>query len=208
LDIHSDKYYKFLGLPYMHDKYVALTPVNTADSDGHYSEAIEAALKNDDVMNIALTGPYGSGKSSIIKSFEKRNSSQTRDSDKNNTDTRKSYSFLNISLASFSESEEKPDDILIERSILQQMIYGIPSKSIPLSRFKTINMDALENIKAYLFVSWLFTILMSVNIIFSDFFSNYISIDSFISVVVITLGISGFILQFFDVFRQFNRQSM
>ena len=34
-----------------------------------YIEALEWALKNERIKNIALTGPYGSGKSSIIESF-------------------------------------------------------------------------------------------------------------------------------------------
>ena len=56
----------------MHEKYVALTPVDTADSDGYYSQAIKTALDNENILNVALTGPYGSGKSSIINSFEKK----------------------------------------------------------------------------------------------------------------------------------------
>jgi hypothetical protein len=187
----------------MHDKYVALTPVTTADSDGHYAEAIKAALDNENVTNIALTGPYGSGKSSIINSFEKRFSCQTA-----KKDIQKTYSFLNISLASFSESEESHSDILIERSILQQMIYGISSEKIPLSRFKTVNKDVHEDVKTYFFVAWLFTVIVTVSLIFSGFFSECFLLNSFISWVAVTFSISGLILQSFDIVRQFNRQSI
>ena len=102
----------------MSKKYVDLTPVNTADSEGHYAEAIKIALDNNNVTNIALTGSYGSGKSSIINSFERKFSfplpsfkeklkTLLRFSSFNNKGDKKSvYNFMNISLASFSEKKE------------------------------------------------------------------------------------------------------
>ena len=50
-------------------KYIDLAPTSNADKEGHYFEALSYATDNPDVFNIALTGPYGSGKSSVIKSF-------------------------------------------------------------------------------------------------------------------------------------------
>lgn len=75
-----------------------LAPVEDADKDqsyNHYAAALSYALENDRIKNIAITGPYGSGKSSIIKTFEVKNSSK--------------YKFLNISLASFDEQLEASD---------------------------------------------------------------------------------------------------
>jgi predicted AAA+ superfamily ATPase len=53
-------------------RFVDLAPTDKADEAGVYSAALAEATSNPRVMNIALTGPYGSGKSSIIKSFLKR----------------------------------------------------------------------------------------------------------------------------------------
>jgi DNA replication protein DnaC len=47
-----------------------LTPIDNADLDGCYSKALSFAFENQNIKNIALTGPYGSGKSSIIRTFE------------------------------------------------------------------------------------------------------------------------------------------
>jgi hypothetical protein len=128
--------------------FLDLAPTDTADEAGVYSDALFAALANQRVFNIALTGPYGSGKSSIIKSFLK----------KYRTDS------LQISLAAFlPESGPKNFDIEpgsvestpvrteptkqerdratkqeIERSILQQMLYGADANKLPFSRFKRI----------------------------------------------------------------------
>ena len=115
-------------------QFVDLAPTDDADPDGVYARALVYATTNPSVSNIALTGPYGSGKSSIIKSFLKRHP----------------QSALHISLAAFlpEVGDAKPDDNKqsaqklpkqeIERSILQQLLYGADADKLPLSRFKRI----------------------------------------------------------------------
>ncbi|NLS18795.1 hypothetical protein HGP16_19815 [Rhizobium sp. P40RR-XXII] len=46
-------------------RFIDLAPTDKADPAGVYSSALTEAIENPRVMNIALTGPYGSGKSSI-----------------------------------------------------------------------------------------------------------------------------------------------
>lgn len=121
-------------------QYSSLSPIDNCDKDGFYTEALSWALENrkkQDIKNIALTGPYGSGKSSILKTFQANYEG-------------KELKFLNISLATFKEEKEeegrnnnglnKSDDILrlIEISILQQIFYHEKDKNIPDSRFKKI----------------------------------------------------------------------
>ena len=107
-------------------KFVDLAPTDKADEAGVYSEALLFATNNTKVFNIALTGPYGSGKSSIIQSFLKRYRRPA----------------LHISLAAFvpetKSDGEKVSRQEIERSILQQMLYGADANKLPLSRFKRI----------------------------------------------------------------------
>lgn len=110
----------------MQSTFVDLAPTDEADKAGVYAEAIRFATNNVKVSNIALTGPYGSGKSSIIQSFLK-------------TYRRPA---LHISLAAFvpevDAGGEKVSRQEIERSILQQMLYGADANKLPLSRFKRI----------------------------------------------------------------------
>jgi hypothetical protein len=107
-------------------KFVDLAPTDEADQGGVYSAALKFATDSSNVSNIALTGPYGSGKSSIIRSFLKSYPRQA----------------LHISLAAFlpeaGEDRRKITKQEIERSILQQMLYGADADKLPLSRFKRI----------------------------------------------------------------------
>lgn len=92
-----------------------------------YLKNLKGAIDSDGVNNIAITGSYGSGKSTILKTFQHLNPE---------------YEYLSISLASFVENERKPEDSEFERrlevSILQQMFYHVEPSEIPDSRFKRI----------------------------------------------------------------------
>ena len=106
-------------------KFVDLAPTSDADPAGVYAEALRYAVQNKKVLNIALTGPYGAGKSSVINSFLRK---YPRNS-------------LKLSLASFipeAATEHGVSKQEIERSILQQMLYGADANKLPLSRFKRI----------------------------------------------------------------------
>ncbi len=119
-------------------KLISLSPTSNCE-DGEelnaqaYFEAIDNALKDSSIYNIGIVGSYGSGKSSIIKSFEKKHPE---------------YNIQNISLASFVETVEtsKPSDDktdntekLLEYSIIQQILYKVTPEKLPKSRFKRIH---------------------------------------------------------------------
>ena len=122
--------------------YEPLSPTHNAENIDEYSNALKWALsKSDRIKNIAISGPYGSGKSSFIYTFQNKN--------------KKLYNFLNISLANFNEADNSNtnNDIkgeklqrLIELSILQQMFYREKDKSIPDSRFKKIKKKKKSNL--------------------------------------------------------------
>lgn len=121
-------------------KFVDLAPTDEADQGGVYSAALKFATDSLNVSNIALTGPYGSGKSSIIRSFLKSYPRQA----------------LHISLAAFlPEAGEERRTVTkqeIERSILQQMLYGADADKLPLSRFKRIQSPRFWSIFRSLYI--------------------------------------------------------
>lgn len=119
------------------DKQVSLTPAllnrDNENDKKQYRSVLNLARKIEekDILNIALTGPYGSGKSSILRTLKK--------------DFPK-YKYLSISLATLkSPLDNKKEEIdidtmnnRIEYSILQQLIYKEKQETLYNSRLKRI----------------------------------------------------------------------
>lgn len=126
----------------------SLLPMKLNKDDASYqtvkelAEVLDHAIKNKDIRNIALTGPFGSGKSSIIQTLMKEHDE---------------FHYLPISLATLQADEEekeendKKKDVeddkekwteslnrKVEYSILQQIIYKEKSEKVPNSRFRRI----------------------------------------------------------------------
>lgn len=149
------------------EDYQSLTPIDDADEDSTYANAILWALENrntKNIRNIALTGSYGSGKSSIIKTFQKK----YKESE---------YKFLNISLATFKDEINGNSSIddgllrLIELSILQQIFYHVENDKIPDSRFKKINSIGNKKLIGYSVALIIWFISISITLV-PDLFYN------------------------------------
>ncbi|MEG2869266.1 MAG: hypothetical protein RR894_16135 [Terrisporobacter sp.] len=113
------------------DKYEKLSPIKI--NDGLYLDELDKGLYDEDIKNIALSGPYGVGKSSILKTY---------------ISERPIYNYLNISLANFTRKEVKAKpvedtdktDILqeLESNILKQIFYKVKHNKVPYSRYRRI----------------------------------------------------------------------
>lgn len=146
-----------------------LSPTDNADNVDNYIQSLDWALKNKNrIKNIAISGAYGSGKSSVIRTFIKRN--------KNND-----YKFLNISLATFKEQKEQSNfqqngdsDILrlIELSVLQQLFYHEKDRKIPDSRFKKIKSHKTRFL-LYYSVGFIALLVSALFLIAPDFLSKF-----------------------------------
>lgn len=112
-------------IPAKKSKYKDLAPETDIENGEEYINALFWGIKNKKVKNIALTGPYGSGKSSIIQSYLKKYPSTKA---------------LNISLATFNLNKEdnKGFEKEIELGILKQLFYKVDSDKIPQSRYRKI----------------------------------------------------------------------
>lgn len=110
--------------------FTPLTPTDEAKDCGAYIDALSWALKQDAIHNIAISGPYGSGKSSVIRTFLSPHGQQSK------------YKHLTISLATFNVhkdgNNQELQSRLIESSILEQLFYHEEDSHIPDSRFKKI----------------------------------------------------------------------
>lgn len=112
--------------------YESLAPIDIKDRS--YFKELDEAIYNKDIKNIALSGPYGCGKSSILKTYIQSKLIKKR--------------FLNISLAKFNNCEEenlKDANIInnIEENLLKHIFYQVKQSKIPLSRYKRIEKISL-----------------------------------------------------------------
>lgn len=108
--------------------YDTLTPKIITDSSVEpYFDALDFAFSKSNVKNIAITGPYGAGKSTVILSYLK---------------SRLKKDFINVSLADFSLSgkskKSESESVEIELSILQQILYKEDKDNLPDSRIDRI----------------------------------------------------------------------
>lgn len=93
-----------------------------------YEDALDYVFENNDIRNIAITGSYGAGKTSLIETYKEK------DPEKN---------YINISLAHFKSerngndsSQDNVDENILEGKIFNQLIHQIDSKQIPKTNFK------------------------------------------------------------------------
>lgn len=128
-----------------------LTPVRDANNISLYEFELANKLDDPDVKNIAVTGPYGSGKSSIIQTFFASHPEYKplfvslaafKDDRKMNRKGKELESKDEQTLEQIEEpitpEQQKLLDDRIEFSILQQLFYHVRGKDVPFSRLKRI----------------------------------------------------------------------
>lgn len=135
-------------------KFRALTP-NTNIDLHYYKEALDYVFSSSEIRNIALSGSYGSGKSSVIRSYENTypdrtfihislahfdeqgQSSNTRTNNIDHTATASGKTDQGKTPAVKSDFEKADSAKLVkdlEGKILNQLIHQIPPKSLPRSQ--------------------------------------------------------------------------
>lgn len=140
-----------------------LTPIDNMDLDV-YEDAIDYVFDNSDVKNVAISGAYSAGKSSVLASYEKKHSD---------------INFLHISLAHFqspNEKEEGPEvkESVLERKILNQLIHQIPSEKIPQTNFRVKKRIKSTSIIAKT-LEIIFLLIAIIYFLFFDSWKSYVS---------------------------------
>lgn len=113
--------------------YEAITPTGDIKNGKEYFYALDWALNNDDIRNIAVSGPYGSGKSSVIASYFSQ---------------KKEQNILKISLAAFNletvdnHANDEIDKEKLEAGILKQLFYSVGAERIPHSRYRKLQVES------------------------------------------------------------------
>ncbi len=152
-----------------------LTPIDNVDMNV-YENAIDFIFKNKDIKNVAITGAYSSGKSSVLASYKKKY---------------QELQFMHISLAHFESpdqdkieesdqekkdehGQDKIDESALETKILNQLIHQIPSDKIPQTNFrikKKLDKKHIKHIK-YTVIFFLVAIIYFIRF---DTWKNYVN---------------------------------
>lgn len=143
-------------------KQKALTPIVLKDTDDSFNTVKDLlnAIANDEILNIAVTGPYGSGKSSVIKTFKERVNKDVKilDISLATLDADASlYATENTTIAGDSGTDIQQPTITaeqketlnrkIEFSILQQLVYRKALETLPFSRLRKIRHFSKQTIQ-------------------------------------------------------------
>ena len=205
--LHCSKFLQFFTKRNSEQLSISLAPkVISEESEKEkikpYLDALIKAVNTKDVNNIAITGSYGSGKSTILKTFQKEYKSCFR--------------FLNVSLASFNKinNESSKDSEKLERlleiSILQQIIYSVSPNKIPNSHFKRILNIPLwrKRIIAFLITLWVLCLLLFwknnyIEIVNPNNWSIYKNLEwiGIIISIITFIGFSFLSYKIIDLFR-------
>lgn len=164
--------------------YHVLTP-KTDLVDEVYFGAIDFALKDKSVYNVAISGPYGAGKSSVIHSYIKNR----KEENKAVIGGEWPIQDITITLAHICEDEEekevengtpkprkakkqKIDQNLIQYSILEQLFFHDSGANLPESQFSRIKPLSWWDLMAYVFY-----IVFFCACIFAWFYRNTLGLD-------------------------------
>ena len=138
-------------------KFFALTPdiIKKDDKKSIYTDALDYAFSNSDIKNIAITGIYGAGKSSVWKTYVKDReltnvitvSLGKYEDSVDNTITCNNPDFHNDDSIEKNDTNKKDNtkksnsysidsDNRIERQLINQILSQINTSKIPLSKYK------------------------------------------------------------------------
>ena len=178
-----------------------LTPAYLSDDEMQgYTEALDFVFQEDDLLNIAVTGPYASGKSSVIKTYEENH---------------KKLNGIHISLSYFSPTLESKikgkknvnelafeDELMLERKIINQLIHQIEPHKIPATDFKVKN-----ELSRWLKLTW--TCIVSLIIFCLIYINETIFtklLNKYTTITLILMALS-FVLIGFIAFKIIDQQS-
>lgn len=143
-----------------------LTPTDDCDIS-IYESAIDFAFKEDDIRNVAISGAYGAGKSSVLAAYKVKH---------------REKKFLHISLAHFKDNvkevssnnnNEYSEEAILEGKMLNQLIRQIPSKKIPQTVFRVKETKSNKVIILYVVLTLLFLLSLFPVFFFDGWFNFF-----------------------------------
>lgn len=153
-------------------KFDNLTSVDDVAFDDAYRQALQHILHNEKINNVAITGVYGAGKSSLIESFKKTTSKK----------------FLHISFGSYRSASEATNkgtecnlnenhmgnrdledkgiekicnENILEAKVINHLLHQIDPKNIPMTIFKVKNNPSESEVEGWLIPLFLWIVCLA-----------------------------------------------
>jgi len=118
----------------------SLTPDILENNKKVYTEALDYAFGNPDIRNIAITGIYGAGKSSVWNTYK---NNKSKESKFNLFRINPFKNVITVCLGKYSDKNDKTEhlsknelDSRVETQIINQILSQIKADDIPLSKYK------------------------------------------------------------------------
>lgn len=125
-------------------QFMSLSPTIVEKLDKVYVDALDFVIENENIKNAAISGHYGSGKSSIWQTYKNK---------------RNINNVIYISLGDYCQGDEEGNSISrIEKQILTQILTQVNQKDIPLSKYKLKSNKNKCTISKYLLASFSFIV--------------------------------------------------
>lgn len=157
-----------------------LSDNDNKDISETYLDSLKWGVLNDKVKNIAISGSFGTGKSTIINLFKLKNPQ---------------FKTIDVNLGKFEE-KNKQTETDIETSIVQQILYFEKKGKLKESRFERITVKKYVLIKAFSLVIWIYSILYlffdniyNKLLIFDFKFINYNLHEFFIKIIFLIISV-------------------
>lgn len=121
----------------------SLRPAKNIEGHATYVRDLTEVVNNDDMLNIALTGSYGAGKSSILRDFKE--STEKHGHKNKNKVIQLSFSSLGANIQGYinssgADEHERLNNLtnLIQKEIVKQILFKEKYKNIPYSKYKRV----------------------------------------------------------------------
>lgn len=115
-------------------QYMLLSPCFSSEFHGHYLAELEGVLRKG-CRNIAVAGPYGSGKSSVLMEYQRLHTKQC----------------ITVSLSTLGTDHPKSvedKEHYIEREVVRQLLYQSEPGKTPKSRYNQLHQSGLKTVIA------------------------------------------------------------
>lgn len=137
-----NKNFKNLNDNIKNNQFMSLSPTVVEKLDKVYVDALDFVIENGNIKNAAISGHYGSGKSSIWQTYK---------------NMRNINNVIYISLGDYCQGDEEGNSISrIEKQILTQILTQVNQNDIPLSKYKLKSNKNKCTIIKYVLASFIF----------------------------------------------------